>query len=93
MNNAMRERVLSGIQPTHESFHLGNYLGAIKQWVDLQNTNDAFYCVVDLHALTVETKPEDFRKRTLASVAQLIALLIRKNAHSLFNLMCQRTIN
>ena len=84
MNNAVRERVLSGIQPTHESFHLGNYLGAIKQWVDLQNTNDAFYCVVDLHALTVETKPEDFRKRTLASVAQLIALGLDPEKCTLF---------
>jgi tryptophanyl-tRNA synthetase len=51
-------RVLSGIQPTHDSFHLGNYLGAIKQWVDLQKEHDAFYCVVDLHALTVETDPK-----------------------------------
>ena len=48
-----KKRVLSGIQPTHDSFHLGNYLGAIKQWVELQRENDAFYCVVDLHALTV----------------------------------------
>ena len=47
------KRVLSGIQPTHDSFHLGNYLGALKQWVELQENNDAFYCVVDLHALTV----------------------------------------
>jgi tryptophanyl-tRNA synthetase len=84
MNNGAKERVLSGIQPTHNSFHLGNYLGAIKQWVDLQNTNDAFYCVVDLHALTVETKPEDFRKRTLASVAQLIALGLDPQKCTLF---------
>lgn len=84
MNSGAKERVLSGIQPTHDSFHLGNYLGAIKQWVDLQNTNDAFYCVVDLHALTVETKPEDFRKRTLASVAQLIALGLDPQRCTLF---------
>lgn len=84
MNSGVKERVLSGIQPTHDSFHLGNYLGAIKQWVDLQNTNDAFYCVVDLHALTVETKPEDFRKRTLASVAQLIALGLDPEQCTLF---------
>ncbi|NDE71836.1 MAG: tryptophan--tRNA ligase, partial [Actinobacteria bacterium] len=45
------KRVLSGIQPTADSFHLGNYLGAIKQWVELQESHDAFYCVVDLHAL------------------------------------------
>ena len=82
--NTPKERVLSGIQPTHESFHLGNYLGAIKQWVDLQNTNDAFYCVVDLHALTIETKPEDFKRRNLASVAQLIALGLDPEKCTLF---------
>ena len=79
-----KERVLSGIQPTHDSFHLGNYLGAIKQWVELQNSNDAFYCVVDLHALTIETKPEDLRRRTLASVAQLIALGLDTDKCTLF---------
>ena len=84
MNSGAKERVLSGIQPTHESFHLGNYLGAIKQWVDLQNSNDAFYCVVDLHALTVETKPEDFRRRTRSSVAQLIALGLNPEKCTLF---------
>ena len=84
MNSGAKERVLSGIQPTHESFQLGNYLGAIKQWVDLQNSNDAFYCVVDLHALTVETKPEDFRRRTLSSVAQLIALGLNPEKCTLF---------
>jgi tryptophanyl-tRNA synthetase len=49
-----QKRVLSGIQPTSDSFHLGNYLGALKQWVELQEGNDAFYCIVDLHALTGE---------------------------------------
>ena len=84
MNSGARERVLSGIQPTHDSFHLGNYLGAIKQWVELQNSNDAFYCVVDLHALTVETNPADLRKRTLSSVAQLIALGLDPDKCTLF---------
>ena len=84
MNENVKERVLSGIQPTHDSFHLGNYLGAIKQWVDLQNSSDAFYCVVDLHALTVETNPEDLRKRTLSSVAQLIALGLDPDKCTLF---------
>ena len=68
------KRVLSGIQPTAESFHLGNYLGAVKQWVDLQQDHDAFYCVVDLHALTVETEPALLRRRTLVAAAQLLAL-------------------
>ena len=48
-----RPRVLSGIQPTADSFHLGNYLGALRSWVRLQHDHDAFYCVVDLHAITV----------------------------------------
>ena len=52
-----QKRVLSGIQPTSDSFHLGNYLGALKQWVELQDGNDAFYCIVDLHALTGEIEP------------------------------------
>jgi len=51
------QRVLSGIQPTSDSLHLGNYLGAVKQWVELQDTHDAFYAIVDLHALTIETEP------------------------------------
>ena len=68
------KRILSGIQPTAESLHLGNYLGAVKQWVELQEANDAFYCIVDLHALTVETEPATLRRRTLAAAAQLIAL-------------------
>ncbi|NBO47210.1 MAG: tryptophan--tRNA ligase, partial [Actinobacteria bacterium] len=78
------KRVLSGIQPTADSFHLGNYLGAIKQWVDLQSENDAFYCVVDLHALTVETDPQVLRKRTLLAAAQLIALGLDPDKCTLF---------
>ena len=50
-------RVFSGIQPTADSFHLGNYLGAVRQWVALQESHDAFYCVVDLHAITVPQEP------------------------------------
>jgi tryptophanyl-tRNA synthetase len=69
-----RPRVLSGIQPTHDSFHVGNYLGALKQWVDLQNTHEAFYCVVDMHAITVRHDPTLLRRRTRVSVAQLLAL-------------------
>jgi len=79
-----RKRVLSGIQPTHDSFHLGNYLGAVKQWVELQQDHDAFYCVVDLHALTIETDPALLRKRTLASAAQLIALGVDPQKCTLF---------
>ncbi|CAB4789511.1 unannotated protein [freshwater metagenome] len=78
------KRVLSGIQPTHDSFHLGNYLGALKQWVELQEDHDAFYCVVDLHALTIETEPALLRKRILASAAQLIALGVNPDKCTLF---------
>jgi tryptophanyl-tRNA synthetase len=78
------KRVLSGIQPTSDSFHLGNYLGAVKQWVELQEGHDAFYCIVDLHALTVETEPTLMRKRTLVSAAQLLALGISPEKSTLF---------
>ncbi|HEY5987921.1 MAG TPA: tryptophan--tRNA ligase [Streptosporangiaceae bacterium] len=66
-------RVLSGIQPTADSFHLGNYLGAVRQWVALQDTHDAFYCVVDLHAITVPQEPAKLRRRTRVAAAQLLA--------------------
>jgi tryptophanyl-tRNA synthetase len=79
-----QKRVLSGIQPTSDSFHLGNYLGAVKQWVELQEGHDAFYCIVDLHALTGEIEPALLRKRTLASAAQLIALGISPEKSTLF---------
>lgn len=78
------KRVLSGIQPTSDSFHLGNYLGAVKQWVELQDGHDAFYCIVDLHALTIETDPALMRKRTLVSAAQLLALGISPEKSTLF---------
>ena len=79
-----KKRVLSGIQPTHDSFHLGNYLGALKQWVELQHDHDAFYCVVDLHALTIETDPKVLQKRILLSAAQLIAIGVDPSKCTLF---------
>jgi len=66
-------RVFSGIQPTADSFHLGNYLGAVRQWVDLQESRDAIYCVVDLHAITVPYDPHALRRRTRVAAAQLLA--------------------
>jgi len=69
-----RPRVLSGIQPTADSFHLGNYLGALRNWVALQDTHDAYYCVVDLHAITAGHDPALLRQRTRVSAAQLLAL-------------------
>ncbi|MHC5703465.1 tryptophan--tRNA ligase [Streptomyces tirandamycinicus] len=68
-----RSRVLSGIQPTSGSFHLGNYLGAVRQWVALQETHDAFYMVVDLHAITVPQDPAELRANTRLAAAQLLA--------------------
>ncbi|MBB1243461.1 tryptophan--tRNA ligase [Streptomyces durbertensis] len=68
-----RPRVLSGIQPTAGSFHLGNYLGAVRQWVSLQETHDAFYMVVDLHAITVPQDPEELRRSSRLAAAQLLA--------------------
>ena len=67
-----RQRVLSGIQPTADSFHLGNYLGAVRQWVAMQDTHDAFYCVVDLHAMTVAWEPAVLRRRSRVAAAQLL---------------------
>jgi tryptophanyl-tRNA synthetase len=68
-----RPRALSGIQPTAGSFHLGNYLGAIRQYVALQETHDAFYMVVDLHAITVPQDPAELRANTRLAAAQLLA--------------------
>ncbi|GAA4568258.1 tryptophan--tRNA ligase [Planotetraspora kaengkrachanensis] len=66
-----RPRVLSGIQPTADSFHLGNFLGAVRQYVALQETHEAFYFIADLHALTVTPKPDELRRRTRVAAAQL----------------------
>jgi tryptophanyl-tRNA synthetase len=68
-----RQRVLSGIQPTADSFHLGNYIGALRNWVAMQDTHDTFYCVVDLHAITAGHDPALLRQRTRVSAAQLLA--------------------
>ncbi|WP_067823936.1 tryptophan--tRNA ligase [Actinomadura kijaniata] len=77
-------RVLSGIQPTADSFHLGNYLGALRQWVALQDSHEAFYCVVDLHAITVEHDPAALRRRTKISAAQLLAMGVDPERSTLF---------
>ncbi|MVA76403.1 tryptophan--tRNA ligase [Auraticoccus sp. F435] len=69
----MPARALSLAQPTADSLHLGNYLGALKQWVELQDTYESFYGVADLHALTVEVEPSQLTERTLRSAAQIIA--------------------
>ncbi|GAA1079708.1 tryptophan--tRNA ligase [Pseudonocardia alni subsp. carboxydivorans] len=84
MNDAHRPRVLSGIQPTADSFHLGNYLGALRQWVALQDDHEAFYCVVDLHAITVEHDPAELARRTRVAAAQLLGLGLDPDRCTLF---------
>jgi len=68
-----KPRLFSGMQPTHDSLHLGNYLGALVNWVTMQDTHDAFYAVVDLHAITVEVAPTTLRERTRRTAAQYLA--------------------
>src|ERR1700721_1667355 len=79
-----RLRVLSGIQPTADSFHLGNYLGALRQWVALQDSYDAFYCVVDLHAITVPQDPALLPERTRVAAAQLLGAGLDPDRCTLF---------
>jgi tryptophanyl-tRNA synthetase len=77
-------RVLSGIQPTADSFHLGNYLGAIRQWVGLQDEFEAFYFIADLHAMTVEHDPTLLRERTYVATAQLVAAGVDPDRSAIF---------
>ncbi|QNH96509.1 tryptophan--tRNA ligase [Corynebacterium anserum] len=80
-----KQRVVSGLQPTSDSYHLGNYLGAVKQFIKLQDEYDAFYFIPDQHAITVPGySPKDLRTRTLAGAAQLLALGIDPERSTLF---------
>ena len=79
-----RPRVLSGIQPTADSFHFGNYLGALRQWVDLQADYEPFFFIADLHAITVEQDPKVLRERTRRAVAQLVAMGIDPARSAIF---------
>jgi len=79
-----RPRVLSGIQPTADSFHFGNYLGALRQWVQLQEEHDSFHFIADLHAITLEQDPKLLRERTLRAAAQLIAMGIDPDRATIF---------
>ncbi|EFF92714.1 MULTISPECIES: tryptophan--tRNA ligase [unclassified Streptomyces] len=79
-----RPRVLSGIQPTAGSFHLGNYLGAVRQWVSLQESHDAFYMLADLHAITVAQDPAELRANTRVAAAQLLAAGLDPDRCTLF---------
>lgn len=78
-----RKRVLSGVQPTGK-LHLGNYLGAIKNWVGLQETYDTFFCVVDLHAITVPHDPVELRASTRSMAATYIAAGIDPSHSTIF---------
>ncbi len=79
-----RPRVLSGIQPTADSFHFGNYLGALRQWVDLQRDHQPFFFIADQHAITVEHDPKVLRERTLRAAAQLLAMGIDPTRSAIF---------
>jgi tryptophanyl-tRNA synthetase len=78
------QRVFSGVQPTG-NLHLGNYLGSITKFVDLQKTHDCIYCVVDLHAITVPQKPESLRSSIREVTAAFIAVGIDPKKHIIFN--------
>jgi len=84
MSNAGSRRVFSGVQPTSDSLHLGNALGAITQWAQLQDDYDAFFCVVDLHAITIPQDPDVLRRRTLVTAAQYLALGIDPGRSTIF---------
>jgi tryptophanyl-tRNA synthetase len=77
-------RVLSGIQPTSDSFHIGNHLGALQNWVSMQSDFECFYFIADLHAITVEQDPTELRQRSLLAYAQLVALGVDPQKSVLF---------
>jgi tryptophanyl-tRNA synthetase len=79
-----RPRILSGIQPTADSVHIGNYLGALRHWVALQQTHECFVFIADLHAITVEHDPAVLTHRTRATFAQLLAVGIDPGNATLF---------
>jgi tryptophanyl-tRNA synthetase len=83
-DRAGRSVVFSGVQPTSDSLHLGNALGAVNQWAALQDDYDAFFCVVDLHAITIAQDPAVLRRRTLVTAAQYLALGIDPSRSTVF---------
>ncbi|KAB1647530.1 MULTISPECIES: tryptophan--tRNA ligase [unclassified Pseudoclavibacter] len=80
----MVKRIFSGMQPSSDSLHLGNYVGALRNWVSLQNDYDTIYCVVDQHAITVDQDPEQLRRNTRGTAAQYIAAGIDPERSTLF---------
>src|SRR5882757_2891773 len=81
---AFKEKVFSGVQPTG-NLHLGNYLGAVAKFVELQKTHDCIYCVVDLHAITTWQEPEELTKAIREVTAAFIACGIDPKKHIVFN--------
>ena len=79
-----RPRLFSGMQPSADSLHAGNYIGALLQWRELQTTHDALFCVVDLHAITVPQDPATLREQTRRTAAQYIAAGIDPERSTLF---------
>ena len=79
-----KANLLSGMQPSADSLHLGNYLGALTNWVAMQDEFNAFYMIVDLHAITVPQDPQELRNNTRRTAAQYIAAGIDPNKSSLF---------
>ena len=77
-------RIFSGVQPTGD-LHLGNYLGAIRNWVRLQDDYECLFCVVDMHAVTVWQEPDDLRSSTREVAAALLASGIDPKRHIVFN--------
>jgi len=77
-------RLFSGMQPSADSLHIGNYIGALLQWKQLQSTHDAVFCVVDLHAITVAQDPAALRAATRRTAAQYIAAGIDPDHSILF---------
>lgn len=80
----MKPNLLSGMQPSAASLHLGNYLGALTNWVAMQNDYNAYYVIVDLHAITVPQDPEELRENTRRTAAQYIAAGIDPEKSALF---------
>ena len=79
-----KKRVFSGVQPTG-NLHLGNYLGAIKNFVDLQNKFECVYCIVDLHAITNRQDPQELKSNILETVASFIASGLNSEKNIIFN--------
>jgi tryptophanyl-tRNA synthetase len=79
-----KPNLLSGMQPSAGSLHLGNYLGALVNWTKMQDDYNAYYCVVDLHAITVPQEPEALRRNTRVTAAQYLAAGIDENKSALF---------